>query len=59
MPLSPSALATLRKLRGDFAFYAPRVLKIRTKTGAITPFALNRAQVYLNREIERMREETG
>ncbi len=57
--LSPQAQQTLRQLRSDFEFYAPRVLKIRTKSGTIAPFVMNRAQLYLNREIERMRAEVG
>jgi len=33
-----------KKLRDDFAFYAPRALKIRTKDGEIVPFRLNEGQ---------------
>lgn len=47
------------RLRGDYAFYAPRVLRIRTKAGAVRPFALNAAQAHLHEALERQRAETG
>lgn len=46
-------------LKGDFAFYAPRALRIRTKAGAVKPFALNTAQEHLHAALERQRAETG
>lgn len=42
----------LRRLRTDFEFYAPRCLKIRTKSGAVLPFELNRAQKYIHSRLE-------
>ncbi|WP_422383271.1 hypothetical protein [Roseibium album] len=48
-----------RKLKADFEHYAPRCLKIRTKSGAIEPFNLNRAQQYLHKRLEQQKAETG
>jgi hypothetical protein len=59
MALTPEALAQLRRLRSDFEFYAPRILKIRDKAGSIVPLRLNRAQRFLHAEVERQRAETG
>lgn len=49
--LSKKAKANLRRLRDDFQFYAPRVLKIRTKQGQLIPFALNPSQVKIDKKI--------
>jgi hypothetical protein len=35
-------------LATDFSYYAPRCLKIKTKSGQIIPFTMNRAQLYLH-----------
>lgn len=47
------------KLRGQFGFYAPRCLRIRSKGGAVVPFTLNAAQQYLHGRLEAQREATG
>lgn len=50
----------LRRLRDDFEYYAPRVLKIQDKeSGRIIPFEPNREQVYVHRLLEKQRQETG
>lgn len=43
----------------EFVRYAARNLYIRTKTGAIRPFALNRVQQALHRKLEDQRRRTG
>lgn len=43
----------------DFDYYAPRCLSIRTKSGAIKPLVLNRAQRYLHQQIEAQKKATG
>ena len=48
-----------RKLLEDFKYYAPRALKIRTKTGEIVNFQLNKAQNILNDVIEKQMAEEG
>jgi hypothetical protein len=48
-----------RNLRDDFKFYAPRALRIRTKTGAVDRFRINSAQAYLHDQIEKQKAETG
>jgi hypothetical protein len=52
-------LAIRRKLRDDFQYYAPRCLKIRTKSGAIQPLQLNTAQQYVHERLEAQRKVTG
>ena len=46
-------------LSTDFSYYAPRCLKIKTKSGQIIPFSMNRAQAYLHERVERQRIDTG
>ena len=48
-----------KQLRQDFPHYAERCLQIRTKAGAVTPFALNSVQQRVHREIEAQRQATG
>lgn len=45
-------LDLLRSLRQSFDYYAPRCLNIMTKEGKILPFTLNKAQRYINAQIE-------
>ena len=58
-PLSPEELALRKKLMDDFPCYASGCLKIRTKTGDVTPLQLNRAQRYLHTKLEEQRAGTG
>lgn len=51
--------AIKQKLKDDFIHYAAKCLKIRTKSGAVTSFVLNKAQLYIHKEIERQKGETG
>lgn len=51
--------ALLRRFRQDFEFYAPRALQIRTKSGAIVPLRLNRAQRFVHAKLEHQLAETG
>jgi hypothetical protein len=43
----------------DFPLFSQTFFKIRTKTGLIKPFALNRAQLYAHEQLEKQRRETG
>jgi len=43
----------------NFAAYAAKCLMIRTKSGAIRPLVLNRAQRHIDGELERQRRATG
>lgn len=47
------------RLKGDFEYYAPRCLRIRTKAGAVHPLRLNAAQVYLHRQLQTQIANTG
>lgn len=51
--------AQLRRLRNDFEFYAPRVLRIKTKEAKIEPLHLNRSQRYVHAKLEGQRQATG
>lgn len=53
------ALANLARLRQDFTQYAPECLKIKTKSGAIRPLVLNKAQLYAHRKLEEQKTLTG
>ncbi|QEL16757.1 hypothetical protein [Limnoglobus roseus] len=54
-----SELVIARRLRDDFTYYAPRALRIRTKTGTVDPFRLNKAQHHLHTQVEAQRASTG
>lgn len=47
------------KLRDDFDFYARNCLKIRTKSGKVEPFRLNKAQRYIHERLEEQKANTG
>lgn len=57
--LSPREKAIRQRLKDDFEHYAPRCLKIRTKSGQIRPFILNQAQRHIHNRIEDQRRRTG
>src|SRR5215213_2063515 len=47
------------RLRSDFPFFAEHCLSIRTKSGSIEPFILNRAQTYIHERLEEQKARTG
>lgn len=49
----------LQRLRDDFEFFARNCLFIRTKSGEVKPFRLNRAQKLLHQRLEAQRRKTG
>lgn len=51
-------MSDLLKLQ-DFQFFAEHFFKIRTKNGMVTPFVLNRAQIYIHNRLEAQLKETG
>lgn len=53
--MDESKLETLRELKK----FAPKFLIIRTKSGTPKPFALNRAQQYIDLRLDKQREATG
>jgi hypothetical protein len=57
--MTPREREIRTRLKSDFVYYAPRCLKIRTKSGAIQAFRLNEAQVYLHGKLEEQRAKTG
>ena len=52
-------LAIKQKLKDDLPHYASRCLRIRTKSGHIEAFSLNKAQLHIHNQIEKQRLETG
>jgi hypothetical protein len=59
MSLSERERKIRQRLKTDFEHYAAKCLRIRAKTGAIVPFALNRSQRYLHEKLEAQRGATG
>ena len=57
--MTPNERAIRLRLRDDFEYYAPRCLKIRTKSGKVQPFRLNAAQIYLHTQLEQQKAKTG
>lgn len=47
------------RLRNDLEFYSRNCLHIRTKSGKVEKFALNRAQQYIHARLEEQRQATG
>lgn len=52
-------IAVLGKLRDELPYFANNALKIRTKSGSIVPFRLNRPQEFLHHRLELQRQKTG
>lgn len=48
-----------KRLGEDFDFYARNCLRIRTKSGKVHPFELNKAQEYIHQRLEAQRAATG
>lgn len=48
-----------QRLKDDFQHYAAKCLKIRSKSGQIVPFILNKAQLYAHEKMMRQKGETG
>lgn len=57
--LTPETRQSLDLLSTDFVFYAEKLLHIRSKSGAIQPLVLNRAQLHIHDSLERQLKETG
>lgn len=51
--------AIRQKLKDEFEHYASRCLKIRTKTGDVLPFQMNRSQRYLHGRLQKQLETSG
>lgn len=58
-PIPPELQAKALRLRDDFPFFARNCLRIRTKSGEIVPFRLNRAQQFLHARLEMQVEAKG
>ena len=57
--LSQRERAIRQRLKDDFAHYARKCLKIRTKSGAVVPFALNGVQRLVHARAEKQLRDTG
>lgn len=51
-------MVDLTKLK-DFKFFSENFFKIRTKSGSVEPFIMNRAQLYIHGRLEAQLKETG
>ncbi len=58
-PVSTSVADILKRHRDDFLHYAPRVLRIRTKSGQVQPLTLNAAQMWIHHQVEQQLAATG
>lgn len=59
MTNSTARLAKLAAIRADFPTFAAECLKIKTKSGAIVPFKLNKAQLYIHERLESQKAKIG
>lgn len=59
MTNSTARLAKLASIRADFPTFAAECLKIKTKSGAIVPFKLNKAQLYIHERLEAQKAKIG
>lgn len=57
--MSPEDKIVLQRLKNDFIHYASKCLRIRTKSGKVESFTLNKAQLHIHSELERQKGETG
>ena len=57
--LTPAQIAKLQRLRAELPFFAEHCLSIRTKSGSIEPFVLNRAKLYIHERLEAQKARTG
>jgi hypothetical protein len=48
-----------QRLKDDFVHYASKCLKIRSKSGAVEPFILNKAQQHIHEQLELQKGMTG
>ena len=59
MLLTADQRKKLERLKNDFEYFARHCLRVRTKSGAMEPFRLNRAQRFLHDRLEEQRRTTG
>jgi hypothetical protein len=57
--MTPTERTIRLRLKNEFPYYSPRCLKLRTKSGAVEPFRLNDAQLYLHGKLEEQKAKTG
>ncbi len=57
--MTPEDKIILQKLKSDFIHYASKCLKIRTKSGSVEPFTLNKAQLHIHEQLELQKGQTG
>ncbi len=59
LPMSDEERKIRLDLRDDFEHYAKKCLRIRTKSGAVVPMELNKAQRFLHHQLEKQLREKG
>src|SRR6185295_8691032 len=55
--MTPKEKEIRQRLKNDFQHYALKCLKIRSESGQIVPFELNKAQKYIHQRLEQQKEE--
>lgn len=58
-PDTQAVIDIAKKFKNNFEFFASKCLKIRTESGSIEPFILNKTQKYIHARLETQRAETG
>lgn len=59
MHLSERERAIRQRLKDELPHYSEKCLKIRSKSGAVTPFIFNRAQQFINDRLEEQKAKLG
>jgi hypothetical protein len=59
LTVSTHRLEALRALRSDFPRFARECLSIKTKSGKLEPFVLNRAQLHIHEQLEAQKARIG
>lgn len=57
--MTPEELMIRQKLKDDYIHYSAKCLKIRSKSGSIDPFIINKEQQYIHQKVEEQRARTG
>ena len=59
MSLSDREKAIRQRLKSDYVHYAAKALKIRSKSGEVIPFRLNKAQTSIHETLQEQKARTG
>lgn len=57
--MTPEEKVIRQRLKDDFIHYASKCLKIRSKSGLVEPFILNKAQRHIHEQLQKQKGETS